>query len=655
MPQNIPIADFRRGARTNPSWQKASQGSALDMVNIAVEGQGRPVSRMGYVVDDTLEVEGLGDQLIKAHDLGSPHRSPVSRTFRLSSHQDYVINKGRLFVSGGGQFSNKWIDLEDDDLTEFNLVLPELTDALNYTRTPQDIGSMRDGDGYLPGGRVVTNWFSLAYNFESIKFGFETTLSNAKVIDFPTFTGGTFDYDTQFEVYLPNQPIPEWVDRVNFYMQTEPGVSNPHVNAIFNPNGTDRRYIKFGAIRFIVDSQRENFSFADNPITTPVPLFDWHEGDTAQIPSDFESHLYPDGRGDYWRAVPTLTGFYNVELKTIDTSLAIVGSAAEKLHPFMLYAERLWGWDRDEQLLRFSELGKYETFPADYAVELSASGQSHVEALVPAPTVSAFFVFKQDAIHVIRGSGVVDGLRMKSIADTDLDASGVMLQHGTLSPRTIISGDNGIYFISRDKKLKYLTIDGYGNTNVKDVGIAIDDYLAELTIEEQKDLIAFLYDNCYHIIMPGYVLVLDIQRRYWTRITWDLKDAFWSEGGAQGESILYAIRNKDSFGRFTNDIVRLYEGFQDEDALIPCEWESQDVQLPYETNVTGIIVQHTSEPQELSVDLYMDDVLIKEFRGTPQKGNHFRISTYGYGHRARVRLKSDDGIPLINLLALEIP
>ena len=373
----------------------------------------------------------------------------------------------------------------------------------------------------------------------------------------------------------------------------------------------------------------------------------WVEADTISPPAEEGFNL----------AIPILTSVDGIEERIYiqPKLLNDYKPPPQRLSPIMLYAERIWGWDKENQFLRFSEIGQYDFFPEDFALELSSSGQSHVVALVPAPSISAFFVFKQDAIHIVRGSGRVSGLRMKSIADTDLDASGVILQHGTLSPRTIISGDNGIYFISRDKKLKYLTIDGFGNTNVKDVGIAIDDYLAELTLEEQKNLIAFLYNNCYHIIMPGYVLVLDIQKRYWTRLTWDLKDAFWSEGGAQGESILYAIRNKDTFGRFTNDIVRLYEGFDDGDAKIPCEWESQDVQLPYETNVTGVVVQHTSEPQELSVELYMDDVLIKEFTGTPQKGNHFRIGCYGYGHRARIRLKSDDGIPSINLLALEIP
>ena len=245
-------------------------------------------------------------------------------------------------------------------------------------------------------------------------------------------------------------------------------------------------------------------------------------------------------------------------------------------------------------------------------------------------------------------TGILDGLRTQTLASTDLDASGVILQHGTLSPRTIVSGENGIYFISRDKKLKYLTIDGLGSTNVQDVGIAIDEFLAELTLREQKNLVAFLFNNCYHVIMPDYVLVLDLQKRYWVRNSWQLVDAFWSEGGINAESNLYAITSD-------REIVKLYEGFTDSGSAIPCEFESQDFQLPYETNVTGVVIQHTSEPTEMSVELYMDDIFVGEFTDTPQKGNHFRIACYGYGHRARVRIKSKQGIPLINAVFLEVP
>ena len=650
-PRLIPLADFRRGTRTNPAWQRASQGAGLDMVNVGVEGQGRPVPRLGYVVDETLEVDGLGDQLVRIHDLGNANRPSLTRTYRLFSNDTYENKSSRLFVASSD--ATYWINLQNKNKYNWGLEGPTLAPTVDDPELPETRASGNQN-------QILVNVFSACYTFESIAFGFESAPSPAKSFNWGTYRGGFQDKDLFAKVYIPNQSIPEWADRINVYMQATPSktvyidsvlLSQDIVDIdakVFDPiqlvkDNPEIEYLKMGAIRLIPAGT--SFEFATNPITIINLDMKFNEADLSNTP--------PSDGGLNW-GIPTIVGSGAIEFP-VYLSNEPYAPPPDKFSPIMLYAERMWGWDNEEQFLRFSELGNYDNFPKDFALELSASGQSKVEALIPAPSVSAFFVFKQDAIHVIRGSGIVDGLRMKSIADTDLDASGVMLQHGTLSPRTIISGDNGIYFISRDKKLKYLTIDGFGNTNVKDIGIAIDDYLAELTLEEQKNLIAFLYNNCYHIIMPGYVLVLDIQKRYWTRLTWDLKDAFWSEGGAQGESILYGIRSHDSSGRFTNDIVRLYEGFDDGGSLIPCEWESQDLQLPYETNVTGLIVQHTSDPQELSFDLYMDDILVGTFTGTPQKGNHFRISAFGYGHRARIRLKSDDGIPLINLLAIEIP
>ena len=149
--------------------------------------------------------------------------------------------------------------------------------------------------------------------------------------------------------------------------------------------------------------------------------------------------------------------------------------------------------------------------------------------------------------------------------------------------------------------------------------------------------------------MPTNVLVLDIQKRYWRTHSWRLVDGIWSEGGINSESAAYGILQD------TYEIVQLYEGDDDNGDPIPCEFETQNIDLPYETNVTGVYILHTSEPQEMTVELYTDDNLTGTFTDIPQKGNNFRISTYGYGHEARVKIKTTDGIPRINAILLEIP
>lgn len=663
----IPIIDFRRGIRTQPSFQRGSQNAPLDLLNIMVEGQGRPVQRLGYTPVENVETSGEvnGNQLIRVHDLGNSQRSAISRFYRLVSNESYIDTKGRLFVSDPDENRNEWHDIQND--ISYRWDFTELEHAPLIERiSPATLETLfNENHGIQPGGLLIPNYFSFAYTLESRRFGIETVLSRARVRDFPTYSGGTYDENIRFTATFPSEalPLPEWVDRINFYMQTTgefPVHPERRDGDTFDPNGTDRQYVRFGHIDINDALRVDNGAIiARRPVTLQNPNFVWTEGDLDatyfEPPLRYqdvfyvdESDLFPNGRGDYRRAEPTLVSFEDEELKEIDAINDLTVSPIN-LHPIMLYAERIWGWDKEEQLLRFSELGEYDKFPADYALELSKSGQSRVSAMHPAPTVSAFFVFKQDAIHVIRGSGNIDGLRTQTLASTDLDASGVILQHGMLSPRTIVSGENGIYFISRDKKLKYLTVDGFGNTNVNDIGVAIDDFLEVLTLAEQKKLIAFLYENCYHIIMPDYVLAVDIQKRYWTRISWDLKDAFWSEGGINEESILYGLTADDT-------IVTLYEGETDGGNAIACEFESQDFQLPYETNVTGVAVYHTSgEGVMLSVDLYMDDVFRGTFTSLVEKANHFEIPVFGYGHRVRVRIRSENGIPLINAVLLNIP
>ena len=81
-------------------------------MNIELEGQGRPLQRLGYIVEN-VETSGLqnGTQLIKVHDLGNSQREAVSRFYRISADDSYIVNKGRLFVSRP-EASNHWYDID---------------------------------------------------------------------------------------------------------------------------------------------------------------------------------------------------------------------------------------------------------------------------------------------------------------------------------------------------------------------------------------------------------------------------------------------------------------------------------------------------------------------------------------------------------------
>ena len=607
-PRQLPIIDFKRGARTNPAFQRGSQLAPLDLLNIEIEGQGRPLQRLGYVVENP-ETSGLqnGTQFVRLHSI--PDR--YSRNYRISSGDDWEYHKGRLFgVSTRGR-SPYWYDVKNDIKYNWDLPKPEtaLTLEINYpdaisgdnyeairdrvsilrpTPNPfenetdikltisesiafrmividstlrtvrvlhdsldadgnnelsvgnqsitwdgdntdgdalargiytvtiidsdgniarsaslakagedglstdiyevEGVRTIRDGGELLEAAGIRTGWWYFCYTYTNTDFAIETSpspMERVYVASFDTEDDDPLDRSNlEISITVPISDVPEWADEVNLYVKR---------------------------------------GFAPEDITEPKEV-DW---DWTFFGSQILSTLTDDEAGFLFTNEKSATP--RRYLLSSTTTLNADGIPQE-LTSVMLYAERMWIWDNKNLFLRFSELGQYDKFPDDYALELSSSGESIVTAMHPAPTVSAFFVFKQDAIHIVRGTGILDGLRTQTLASTDLDASGVILQHGTLSPRTIVSGENGIYFISRDKKLKYLTIDGLGSTNVQDIGIAIDEFLAELTLREQKNLVAFLFNNCYHVIMPDYVLVLDLQKRYWVRNSWQLVDAFWSEG-----------------------------------------------------------------------------------------------------------------------------
>ena len=747
-PRLVPVAAWGKGIRQNPVFQRGSQGGGLDALNIEPDGRGRPATRLGYTIDNELEVDGIGNQFIKIHYLGNRYIAPISRAYRLNINQSYVDKNRRLFLLDGGG-TPTWRDIRSNKQYLWNLPKPAQPPTLELhllgadTRpvpidpddpskgsTSGNIGTAADAhehisdirvfpnpiinqcrigitiakdfnlrisiinvqrqtikvihDGVLLVGHYELEWDGTNTAGERVALGqyFVSLEADGKEIHWQNiaFIGvAATDADEVVEAFVgevPDDNEARWDDRLEVGDGFREGwynvaytYANPEFGVETAPSKLSKIWIQ--GFRDREDNRspfqiRMNFNFSNLPDwATRINVYaargyvpDSIE-DIYELPSEFSfKEISTFGRETTDEGIATQATWSNENSNDsyLPVSLYQAEGVPEYANICMLYAERMWVWDTENQLLRFSELGQYDNFPPDYALELSKSGQSQVTAMIPAPSTSAFFVFKQDAIHVVRGSARISGLRMKSLADTDLDTSGVVLAHGTLSPRTVISGDNGIYFIGRDRRLKYLTIDGFGNTNVKDIGIAIEEDLAELSDAELKNLVAFLYSDCYHIIMPGFVLKLDISRRYWMRYDWKLFDAFWSEGGIQGESILYAIRSHDSDNNYTNDIVRLYEGETDGGAEIPCEWESHDVALPLETNITGVVVQHTTEPEpELSASLIVDEKDAGTFVGTPAKGNRFRISCFGKGHLARVRLRSKNKMPAINGLFLEIP
>lgn len=321
------------------------------------------------------------------------------------------------------------------------------------------------------------------------------------------------------------------------------------------------------------------------------------------------------------------------------------------------YGVGLWGFTLNQ--VYFTKIGNYGdqrvyTFPHNntlipHEFPLTGSGQSPILDVHAAAHESALLAFKRDAIHIIRGKGVVSGLfEPDTVAQVDVDASGVIEGTGTQSPRTIITVGTGVYFVGSDRKLWRYGANWRGQTELDDVGLPIQKYLDELTDEEVENLVAFLYQNCYHLIMPERIIVLDMTRKYWTSFSWKMKDAFWSRGGINAESILFGLRQDGT-------IFRLYEGDTDFRIAIGGLWRSNPVAMPSESVITGIIAVHTDkDPPLVKCRADVDDVEGVERGYIPKASNHFRCGMHKVGSRVSVQLKADVGFPRLDRIQAEI-
>lgn len=284
-----------------------------------------------------------------------------------------------------------------------------------------------------------------------------------------------------------------------------------------------------------------------------------------------------------------------------------------------------------------------------HSFPLSKSGQSPILHIHPAAHESALMGFKRDAIHIIKGKGVISGLYDPNvIVEVDVDASQVIVGTGTSSPRSVLTVGSGVYFVGSDRIFYQYAPDWRGNARLRDVGLPIQKYLNEVPEEDLENLIAFLYRNCYHLITPNRVIILDMSRRYWTSASWQLSGASWSRGGVESESIVYATLEDGT-------IVELYHGDTDDGDAIGAVWHSNPLKIPSESVLTGVMCPHVNDPPPtIRCRVDVDDVVGEERDFTPAKSNDFRCGTHAAGSRVKVRLESDEGFPLMDRINAEV-
>ena len=395
---------------------------------------------------------------------------------------------------------------------------------------------------------------------------------------------------------------------------------------------------------------------ASGMIFRRAAIFNFGDDADGHVVTDGEGNVVLDGEGNAL-VLGELDAKFELEPQAPVLDSYEHDPPDDSVHTMGAYGVGIWaGGDNRVYFNKIGNLGDQRLYAlpsknalVPHSFPLSKSGQSLIEDVHPAAHESGLLVFKRDAIHIIKGKGVISGLYNPNTAiEVDVDASHVIEGIGTSAPRTVLTVGTAVYFVGSDKKFYQYAQDWRGSTQSRDVGLPIQKYLNEVTDAELPNLVAYLYRNCYHLVTPGRVIVMDMSRKYWTAFSWRLLDAFWSRGGRAAESILYGWTQ----GR---ELVELNKGTTDGGAHIGARWRSNPIPMPSESILDGIYAVHTdTTPVAMTCAIDIDNRELPGRVFTPQKSNRFRFGTHAKGSRAQVRLDSGNGFPTLDRIHAEI-
>lgn len=475
-----------------------------------------------------------------------------------------------------------------------------------------DDGELKGGIGFRSGN------YTLCYTYASSEYHMETRPSPIDDVYVYAFSDVRYEDDeneslsrapVKIDVQIDNE-LPEWANEVRIYAKRGRALSEIK-EAI--ETGWD-----FDLVGTITRSHLD---------TSTGTTFTWENEQRAE-PFDLLDSYDHDG--------PPMN------LRTIENyGIGIWGSTINQI-----YFTKI-GDQGDQRIYTFP----HENTLVPHDFPLSRSGQSPIMRIHAAAHDSALLAFKRDAIHIIRGKGLITGLYDPNTpVNVDIDASGVIDGTGTSSPRTIVTVGNAVYFVGSDKRFWRYGLDWRGNTRLTEIGLPIQKYLDDVADDELETLSAFLFQNCYHLITPRRLIVMDMSREYWTSFNWLLKDAFWSRGGWDAESILYGLDQNGA-------ILTLYDGETDDGEPIPAVWRSNPVGMPSESVINGVIAVHTVPNRDaplVKCRVDVDDQKGAERKYYPRSTNHYRCGMHKIGSRASVQLEVDKNFPKFDRIQIEV-
>ena len=312
-------------------------------------------------------------------------------------------------------------------------------------------------------------------------------------------------------------------------------------------------------------------------------------------------------------------------------------SPPEQLDAITLHAGRIYGVDRETEDIVFSHIdgngiNNYFAFPLQNRVPTTASGIAPVEKIEQMPDRGGLYIFKRDAIHYLNGQNIFSGLYDINVsAQTDISAAEYKENIGCIAPRSVVNDGSNVLFVGSDAQIYVLS----GKT-AQPIGVDVTPFIEGLEIEALQNCVATWYKRRFYITLPDSTLILNTERKYWTRFDWVLKDIHWSRGGKTAESILYGITDD---GLMQLMLPRTDEQF-------PIRWESNIEVLRSHSLLTGVYVYtENGHPVKLTVS-GNEPVKTQERTFTPKLSNKYRGGCHVKGRNFNIKVESDHAIEI---------
>ena len=314
----------------------------------------------------------------------------------------------------------------------------------------------------------------------------------------------------------------------------------------------------------------------------------------------------------------------------------------EKLDAITIHAGRLYGVDRETEEIVFSHIdgngiSNYWSFPKANAISTTASGTTPIVKLEKMPGSGGIYVFKRDAIHYIDGQNIFSGLYDINVsAQTDISASDYKKNIGCISPRSVKNDGTVVLFVGNDDQIYQMA-----GKQASPIGSNIKPYISALTIEEQQDIVTEWHNERFYLTLPDSVLILNTERKYWTRFDWDLKDVQLSRGGQNAENIFYGLTDDD----------RLVELLTDNpDEVFGIKWEQNTELLPAGSRLTGVYV-YTDDGEEITITVKGNEPVREQVRTfTPKLGNRYRMGCHVKGRNMEIKVESENPVTIDRIL-----